>query len=112
MGRPYKTDKQYFPCPCCGYRVHKVACSTASCPICVWEDSAEQLRNPYKVCKPNQVSLIVAQKNYQATGVSDPSRQAYANQPKADDIADNLWRPIDESIDNFGPPTGDVILKS
>jgi hypothetical protein len=103
MGRAYITREDFFPCPCCGYKVHNVCCGYKPCPICRWEDSPEQLRNPFKALAPNRISLLEAQGNFMQSGVSNALRAADKNVPKSTDMRDSEWRPI-YSEDSFDPP--------
>lgn len=102
MGREYITRADYHPCPCCGYRVHELRGSTASCPICAWEDSEEQLLDPDLACAPNGISLWDAQRKFLKSGVSNPARSGCENIPKASDYRDESWRPIVKRLDDFG----------
>jgi hypothetical protein len=112
MGREYTTRIDYYPCPCCGYRVHGGQGSTASCPICAWEDSEEQLLNPYLECAPNGISLWDAQHNFLKSGVSNPERSGHENIPKASDHRDESWRPIVKRLDDFGSPSMRTKIKN
>jgi hypothetical protein len=94
-----------FPCPCCGYAVlTEPTGSWSICPICRWEDDLTQLRWPTMSGGANRPSLVDAQNNYRALGVSDPSRAAYARAPHSNESTEAGWRPIDLSRDSFEAP--------
>jgi hypothetical protein len=61
-----------FPCPCCGYLTSSEPGSYDICPICGWEDDLSQLRFAAMAGGANDVSLFQAQRNFVATGSSDP----------------------------------------
>ncbi|MBN8659065.1 MAG: hypothetical protein J0M35_01790 [Candidatus Obscuribacter phosphatis] len=73
--------------------MHELRGSTASCPICAWEDSEEQLLDPDLACAPNGISLWDAQRKFLKSGVSNPARSGCENIPKASDYRDESWRP-------------------
>lgn len=101
MARSYITTESYYPCPCCGYRTFAVAGASMSCPICAWQDSVEQLQDPYRVCAPNWVSLYEAQLSFLRCGASQLSKAAMTNTPLPGDARDKNWRLI-RSCDSFG----------
>ena len=92
-----------FTCPCCGYMVKSGPCGYTPCKICAWEDSPEQLRNPYKALAPNRITLVEAQQNFLNFGVSNLSRAKNKSTPGEGDLKDPAWRPIDKR-DSFDPP--------
>ncbi|MET9432600.1 CPCC family cysteine-rich protein [Streptomyces sp. NPDC006551] len=56
-----------YPCPCCGRRVlDAMPGSYEICPVCSWEDDGVQFRWAAMTGGANKVSLIEAQRNYQA----------------------------------------------
>lgn len=101
MARSYITTQSYHPCPCCGYRVFQVGGINATCPICAWQDSVEQLLDPYRVSEPNWISLYDAQLSYLRCGVSQIEKAELASTPMSYDVRDKKWRPI-QSSDSFG----------
>lgn len=96
------TKINYYPCPCCGYRVHARPCVRESCPICNWEDDEEQLRNPHSESDPNGISLWKAQRNFMKSGLSKPGRPSCAIAPTSSEHRDEFWRPIVARLDDFG----------
>lgn len=112
MGRDYITSADFYPCPCCGYRVHCSQGSTVSCPICAWEDSEEQLLDPWLVCGPNGISLWEAQRNFLKLRVSNPARLGHENIPKSSDYRDESWRPIVSRLDDFGSSAQRIRIKN
>jgi hypothetical protein len=96
----------HYPCPCCGYLVFRdPPGSDEICPICFWEDDVSQLRFVRTSGGANGPSLIEAQKNYAARGVSEVKMQQHTRLPGPDDVRDTDWRPIDLTRDNIEEPS-------
>ncbi len=88
-----------YPCPCCGYVVLDEPGSYDICPICFWEDDIVQLRWPDMAGGANKVSLIEAQKNYIAHGVSELRLLRHVRPPRQDEKVERGWRTIDVELD-------------
>ncbi|MFI9202892.1 CPCC family cysteine-rich protein [Streptomyces sp. NPDC053048] len=99
------------PCPCCGHLVFDVEDgwpgSYAACPICSWEDDPAQFRWPFMQVGANRVSLVEAQRNFQAYGACDQRGRRFARPPADDEPRDAAWRPIDPATDFFEENKGD-----
>jgi hypothetical protein len=95
--------EQPYPCPCCGYVVHEELAPGwwQICRICRWEDDPGQLAHPGYDGAANRPSLIEAQANYAATGVSDPERGPRATAPRQGDVRDPGWRPVEVEQDRL-----------
>ncbi|MBS1994318.1 MAG: hypothetical protein JSS83_27590 [Cyanobacteria bacterium SZAS LIN-3] len=93
-----------FPCPCCGHLVFEKPGDSLSCPVCAWEDSEEQLKDPFLPGAPNKPTLWQAQRNYMRLGISDESRLNVCSQTQNMYARDPEWRPVIEKIDDFGSP--------
>ncbi|WP_405820662.1 CPCC family cysteine-rich protein [Streptomyces sp. NBC_01390] len=93
------------PCPCCGRLVFDIEDgwpgSFAICPICFWEDDAQQFRWPSMPGGANRVSLVEAQENFQAYGACDQHGRRFARPSADDEPLDPDWRPIDLAVDLF-----------
>ncbi|QNS02169.1 CPCC family cysteine-rich protein [Streptomyces xanthii] len=93
------------PCPCCGHLVFDIEDgwpgSFAICPICFWEDDPQQFRWPFMPRGANRVSLVEAQKNFQAFGACDQQGRRFTRPPAGDEPLDPDWRPIDPAEDFF-----------
>lgn len=110
------------PCPCCGYLTFayreypwgKIR-DNDICPICFWHEDTwlshrgadaslfdafhalGQGRGPV----PNNVSLIVAQRNFLVFGASDPRRRQFVRAITGKDSRGPQWRRVDPKIDVF-----------
>ncbi|MFD8597524.1 type I-E CRISPR-associated endoribonuclease Cas2 [Kitasatospora sp. NPDC059646] len=93
------------PCPCCGHLVFDLddgwPGSFAICPVCFWEDDAQQFRWPLMPGGANRVSLVEAQENVQAYGACDQHGCRFVRPPLEDEPVDPAWRPIDLTRDKF-----------
>ncbi|MEU0236326.1 CPCC family cysteine-rich protein [Nocardiopsis sp. NPDC006198] len=91
-----------FPCPCCGFRVHKnPPGSHEVCPVCFWEDDAVQLRWPALSGGVNNNSLYDAQCKYVEIGASDYPFFGRVRNNLPHERKEPGWRLIDFSVDNF-----------
>ena len=90
-----------FPCPCCGYRVHRFEPgSHALCPICGWEDDLAQLRFVELVGSANPCSLVEAQSRFARCGAASARARESVRAPFDDESRDAGWRPVDLERDN------------
>ncbi|MFD3658715.1 CPCC family cysteine-rich protein [Streptomyces sp. NPDC058620] len=93
------------PCPCCGHLVFDIVDgwpgSFDICSICFWEDDAQQFRWPFMPGGANCVSLVEAQRNFQAYGACDQHGRGFARPPADHERLDPHWRPIDPAVDFF-----------
>jgi hypothetical protein len=95
------TDELY-PCPCCGYLAFGgPPGSYEICKICFWEDDAVQLRFPDLAGGANAVSLVEAQRNYAAIGVSEARFRTHVRALGPEDARDPLWRLFDPARDKL-----------
>ncbi len=101
--RAFQRDKfrlsreQWFPCPCCGF--HSFVSQPGSfhiCRICFWEDDFVQLLDPWFEGGANSVSLVTAQKNYQAIGASEERLLEFVRPIHKVDIKHVKWRLVAE----------------
>lgn len=93
-----------FPCPCCGYLVfERQPGSSATCPICRWEDDLAQLRFPRMPGSANSVSLENAQHNFCDIGVA-ARRHAGLGRVPSGESRDSDWRLLDPRRDNVEEP--------
>ncbi|HZZ65552.1 MAG TPA: CPCC family cysteine-rich protein [Candidatus Baltobacteraceae bacterium] len=93
-----------YTCPCCGYRVFSGPPGTEEvCPICGWCDDLMHLRFPLFNGRPNGISLIDAQANFNVIGAMNEAALKSVRFPTDADERDPDWRPIDLDIDD--PPT-------
>lgn len=97
-------DGRLYPCPCCGYLALERRGLAENCHICDWQDSEEQLKDPYLISTPNEQSLWQAQRNYLGTGNSKKSKSQQCDARK-EHSRDPDWRPVIEKLDDFGSPT-------
>ena len=96
---------EIFPCPCCGYLVHKEPPGSYSiCEICFWEDDDTQLRYPELAGGANKVCLIEGQKNFAALGVCEARLLKHVRKPSESDRNDPEWRFVDPQRDNYERP--------
>ncbi len=96
------TLAQRYPCPCCGHLVFdEEPGSYDICNVCYWEDDLMQLRFLRSAWGPNHVSLIEAQKNYQAFGAMEMRFISNVRPPKADEPRELGWRMVDPEFDNI-----------
>lgn len=94
-----------YPCPCCGYRVHRLPPGYHEvCPICAWEDDLTQLRFVEMPNAANQVSLISAQQNYERFGACVRRHKVRTRAPVPGERRDEQWRPVDPRSDNIERP--------
>lgn len=90
----------HYPCPCCGYIVMSLPPGSYDiCPLCFWEDDDTQLAHFTMSGGANAVSLLEAQKNYEAFGVSERKYLDNVRVPKSHEIREKTWRPIDTTRD-------------
>ena len=96
-------DEPRYPCPCCGYLVFlEPPDSYELCPICSWQDEALQLQFPTSCAfGANHITLVEAQRNFQAHGASKPYLTGFVRALLPSDRRDEGWRPIDETRDQF-----------
>ena len=95
------------PCPCCGHLVFaEPPGSYEICPVCFWEDDAQQLEFPTTRTGANRTTLADAQRIFAATGACEERLASYVRPPAADEPRDPLWRPIDPARDHFPPGDG------
>lgn len=107
-------------CPCCGYLTFAYRqypwgkiYDNDICPICFWHedttlshkgangslfDAFHRLNN---TATPNNVSLIVAQRNFLVFGASDPRRRRFVRMIADSDSRDPRWRRVDPGNDVF-----------
>jgi hypothetical protein len=91
-----------YPCPGCGYLVfHRPPGSYAICPICSWEDDADQLRDPTRRGGANGPNLIEAQRTFLTLGAKERRSLGYVRKPGPEDVRDSGWRPVDPKRDNL-----------
>jgi ribonuclease HII len=74
------------PCPCCGCLTLPATGMNAHCEVCWWEDDPLQFADPDYADGANAPSLRQARQHYAKLGVSDPSFQGQARQPRPDEI--------------------------
>jgi predicted nucleotidyltransferase len=101
-----RTRVGWYPCPCCGYLTMHDLGGSEYCSICGWEDDLVQLRW-VDAGGPNHVSLIEAQRNFEAYGWSEENRVDRVRRPRADDVRDAGWRRIDPyfgDVEPYGKP--------
>ena len=81
-----------YPCPCCGYTTlnQKPPGTYLICPICFWEDDAEQGYSS------NQVSLRQAQRNFIEFGACERQWLKDVRRPTANDARVPNWETLDE----------------
>lgn len=101
MGCSFKTDEKLYPCPCCGYLA--LERTGEAFHICAWQDSEEQLKDPYLTGSPNEESLWQAQRNYLRNGNSKKGKGQQCDAQK-EHKRDNDWRPVIKKLDDFGSP--------
>ncbi|OEJ95841.1 CPCC family cysteine-rich protein [Streptomyces thermolilacinus] len=93
------------PCPCCGHLVFDIEDgwpgSFAICPICWWEDDAQQFRWPFMPGGANRVSLVEAQGNFQSYGACDQYGRRFVRRPTDEEPRDPRWRPVNPAVDFF-----------
>lgn len=98
-----------YPCPCCGYRVfERQPGSSATCPICLWEDDLAQLRFPRLPGSANHVSLEQAQHNYSDLGVAERRNAGLGRVPVEGERREAGWRPLDPEQDNVEEPQSGI----
>ena len=91
----------HYPCPSCGFQVfNEPPGSYDICPICFWEDDLSQLRF-LKTKSANKDSLIKAQINFRNMGAIEERLLRHVRKSDAEDKKDELWRPIDLSLDEI-----------
>src|ERR1700730_12529328 len=74
-----------YPCMCCGYRtLSEPPSSDEFCVVCRWEDDVYQLRWPNRQGGAIPTSLIDAQRNVLAHGVSNDGSVGSARVDAAD----------------------------
>ena len=94
-----------FPCPCCGYRVHRLPPGFGGvCPICGWEDDLAQLRFPEMPGGANRVSLETGQRNFQEFGAAERNSRKEVRSPLPGEPRDREWRVLDLQKDNPEQP--------
>jgi hypothetical protein len=106
MGCSLKSDGRLYSyaCPCCGYLVIEQGGIEKTCHVCEWQDSEEQLKDPYLVSTPNEQSLWTAQRNYLTVGHSRNDKTQLCN-ARQEHVRDQDWRPVVDKLDDFGSPT-------
>ena len=88
---------QRTTCPSCGYLVFESDPTDEICPICYWQfDPVDNLLGS-TVAEPNRVSLLEAQRNYEAFGASEPRLAPFVRAPDSSIVRDPAWRPIDST---------------
>jgi hypothetical protein len=99
-----KNSNKKYPCPCCGHLFFDAEPGTLEiCKICMGQDDCISLKYPYEACGPNQVSLVVAQKNYVSFGASEMRLRNYVMKTRTE-ITEKMevgWRPINLESDKF-----------
>jgi hypothetical protein len=91
-----------YPCPCCGRLVFEGDPGFDEiCPVCFWQNDLVCLRWPQVAAGPNHVSLVDAQKNFEAIGASEGRLLQFVRPASPDQTVEPAWRPIDPSIDRF-----------
>lgn len=100
---------QLYPCPCCGYQVHRYPPGYHEvCPICHWEDDLSQLRFAHMPGSANHVSLCEGQRNFKSIGAAERRHLAIVRAPLDEELQDSSWRPIDVAVDNIEEPSARV----
>ena len=98
-----------YPCPCCGYLVfERQPGSSATCPICRWEDDLAQLRFPCMPGSANSVSLENAQRNFSDIGVAARRHAGQGRAPRRGEARESGWRPLDPQRDNIEEPRSGI----
>lgn len=107
-------------CPCCGYLTFEYSqrpwgkmYDNDICPICFWHEDTmlshkgangslfDAFHRLNSGAVPNNVSLIVAQRNFLVFGVSDPRRRQFVRTISESDLRDSRWRRVDPKTDVF-----------
>lgn len=72
-----------YKCPCCGYYTfsEQPNGSFDVCPVCMWEDDAQQLANENMDGGANRVSLKQARQNFIEFGACEKSVLNYVRKP-------------------------------
>jgi hypothetical protein len=84
-----------YTCPCCGFEVYDSPPGSYDiCPICYWEDDAQQLFFPLNQGGANQCSLVEAQVNFVQFGACTRSVSKNVRLPLPNDRRDPLWFPL------------------
>jgi hypothetical protein len=91
-----------FPCPCCGYLVFAEPPGSYSiCPVCFWEDDAQQLEFATTLAGgANSTTLAQAQESFRRFGAWHEKARRHVRAP-GDTPRDPGWRPIDPDRDHF-----------
>lgn len=73
-----------FPCPCCDYLTLTSAPTGTHqlCPVCFWEDDAQQYEHLDQVAGANSVSLRQARENFRAHQASSPASTGSVRAPE------------------------------
>lgn len=90
-----------YPCPCCGYLVHKNPPGSFDiCPICSWEDDT-LIGDPLLFSGgANHLSLFQGQQNYLTFGACAERAKPHVRPPLPDQKRAEGWRPIDPERDS------------
>lgn len=83
------------PCPCCGHRTPFQPRTYELCPVCWWEDDPDQADHPWSRGGANGISLVEAQRAYQAVGAVAPELVSKVRPASAGEEPEPGWRPYD-----------------
>jgi len=76
-----------YACACCSHlTLFEPPGSFAICPVCYWEDDAQQLHDPSLAGGANRESLTEARKNFVAYGASSAQFRDDVRKPNADEM--------------------------
>lgn len=86
------TNPNKYTCPCCGYRT--ISAEYQPCNLCGWEFDFYQNEHPDDSNGPNNVSLRVAQQNFEKTGAIKESYVKLFGGMQPSDERDPTWKPL------------------